>query len=39
MLQKFLNVQALPYFENHLMRRLEEEDTKLPDYELIELVL
>jgi hypothetical protein len=31
--------QALCYFENHLMRRLEAEDSDVPDNELIELVL
>jgi hypothetical protein len=34
-----LNVQALSYFEHHLMRRLEAEDSDVPDNELIELVL
>jgi hypothetical protein len=32
-------VQALFYFEHHLMRRLEAEDSDVPDNELIELVL
>jgi hypothetical protein len=31
--------QALSYFEHHLTRRLEAEDSELPDNELIELVL
>jgi hypothetical protein len=34
-----LKVQALSYFEHHLMRRLETEDSDVPDNELIELVL
>jgi hypothetical protein len=34
-----LKGQALSYFEHHLMRRLEEEDSDVPDNELIELVL
>jgi hypothetical protein len=34
-----LNGQALSYFEYHLMRRLEAEDSDVPDNELIELVL
>jgi hypothetical protein len=32
-----LKGQALPYFEHHLMRRLEVEDSEVPDNELIEL--
>jgi hypothetical protein len=38
----FLNLlkgQALSYFEHHLKRRLEAEDSELPDDKLIELVL
>jgi hypothetical protein len=31
--------QALSYFEHHLMRRLEKEDSDVPDNELIEPVL
>jgi hypothetical protein len=31
--------QALPYFEHHLMRSLEAEDSEVPENELIELVL
>jgi hypothetical protein len=31
--------QALSYFEHHLMRRLEAEDSDVPDNEVIELVL
>jgi hypothetical protein len=34
-----LKVQALSYFEHHLRRRLEAEDSELPDNDLIELVL
>jgi hypothetical protein len=34
-----LKVQALSYFECHLMRRLEAGDSDVPDNELIELVL
>jgi hypothetical protein len=34
-----LKGQALSYFEHHIMRRLEAEDSDLPDNELIELVL
>jgi hypothetical protein len=33
-----LKGQALSYFEHHLMRRLETEDSEVPDNELIELV-
>jgi hypothetical protein len=39
MFQTLLKGQALSYFEHHLMRRLEAEDSELPDNELIELVL
>jgi hypothetical protein len=39
MFQPLLKGQALSYFEHHLMRRLEAEDSKVPDNELIELVL
>jgi hypothetical protein len=39
MFQTLLNGQALSYFEHHLMRRLEAEDSEVPDNELIELVL
>jgi hypothetical protein len=37
----FVEGQALSYFEHHLMRRLEAEDSLIPenDNELIELVL
>jgi hypothetical protein len=34
-----LKGQALSNFEHHLMRRLESEDSDVPDNELIELVL
>jgi hypothetical protein len=34
-----LKAQALSYFEHHLMRRLETEESDVPDNELIELVL
>jgi hypothetical protein len=34
-----LKGQALSYFEHHLMRGLETEDSEFPDNELIELVL
>jgi hypothetical protein len=39
MFQTLLKGQALSYFEHHLMRRLEAEDSDAPDNELIELVL
>jgi hypothetical protein len=35
----FLRGQALSYFEHDLMRRLEAEDSEVPDNELIELLL
>jgi hypothetical protein len=38
-LPTLLKGQALSYFEHHLMRRLEAEDSEVPDNELIELVL
>jgi hypothetical protein len=34
-----LKGQAFSYFEHHLMRRLEAEDSDVSDNELIELVL
>jgi hypothetical protein len=37
--QTLLKGQALSYFEHHLMKRLEAEDSYAPDNELIELVL
>jgi hypothetical protein len=39
MFRTLLKCQALSYFEHHLMRRLEAEDSDVPDNELIELVL
>jgi hypothetical protein len=39
MFQTLLKDQALSYFEHHLMRRLEIEDSDVHDNELIELVL
>jgi hypothetical protein len=34
-----LKGQALYYLEHHLMRRLEAEDSEVPENELIEIVL
>jgi hypothetical protein len=39
MFQTLLKGQAISYFEYHLMKRLEAEDSDVPDNELIELVL
>jgi hypothetical protein len=39
MFRTLLDGQGLSYFEYHLMRRLEAEDSDVPDNELIELVL
>jgi hypothetical protein len=39
MFQTLLKGHALSYFEHHLMRRLETEDSEVPNNELIELVL
>jgi hypothetical protein len=39
MFRTLLKGQALSYFEHHLMRRLEVEDSDVPDNEVIELVL
>jgi hypothetical protein len=39
MFRTLLKGQALSYFEHHLMRRLESEDSDAPDNELIELVI
>jgi hypothetical protein len=39
MFRTLLKGQALSYFEHHLMRRLEAEDSEVPDNEVIELVL
>jgi hypothetical protein len=39
MIRILLKVQALSYFEHHLMRRLEAEDSDVTDNELIELLI
>jgi hypothetical protein len=39
MFRTLLKGQALSYFEHHLMRKSEAEDSEVPDNELIELVL
>jgi hypothetical protein len=39
MFRTLLKGQDFSYFEHHLMRRLEAEDSEVPDNELIELVL
>jgi hypothetical protein len=39
MFRTLLKGQALSYFEHHLMRRLEAEDSVVLDNDLIELVL
>jgi hypothetical protein len=39
MFRTLFKVQALSYFEHHLIRRLEAEDSDVPDNELIELLL
>jgi hypothetical protein len=39
MFRTLLKGQALSYFEHYLMRRLEAEDSDVPENELIELVL
>jgi hypothetical protein len=39
MFQTLLKGQALSYFEHDLMRRLEAEDSEVPNNEIIELVL
>jgi hypothetical protein len=39
MFRTLLKGQALSYFEHHIRRRLEAEDSDVPDNELIELVL
>jgi hypothetical protein len=39
MFRTLLKVQALTYFEHHLMRRLDTEDSEVPDNDFIELVL
>jgi uncharacterized protein YbaA (DUF1428 family) len=38
MFRTLLKRQALSYFEHHLMKRLEAEDSDVPDNEVIELV-
>jgi hypothetical protein len=38
MFQTLLKGKAFSYFEHHLMRRLEAEDSDVPDNELIQLV-
>jgi hypothetical protein len=37
--QTLLKGQSLSYLEHHLMRRMEAEDSDVPDNEFIELVL
>jgi hypothetical protein len=39
MFRTLLKGQALSYFKHHLMRRLEAEESDIPDNKLIELVL
>jgi hypothetical protein len=39
MFRTLLKGQALSYFEHHLMRKLEAEDSEVPDNEFIELAL
>jgi hypothetical protein len=39
MLRTLLNVQALSYFDHHLRKRVEAEDSEVPKNELIELVI
>jgi hypothetical protein len=39
MFRTLLKGQALSYFEHYLRKRVEVEDTEVPDNELIELVL
>jgi hypothetical protein len=39
MFRTLLKVQALSDFEHHLMRRLEAEDSDVPENEFMELVL
>jgi hypothetical protein len=39
MFRTLLKGQDLSYFEHHLIRRLEVEDSEIPDNELLELVL
>jgi hypothetical protein len=39
MFRTLLKGQALSYFEHHLMKRMEAEDSEFPDNELIELLV
>jgi hypothetical protein len=39
MFRNLMKGQALSYFEHHLMGRLDAEESKVPDNELIELML
>jgi hypothetical protein len=39
MFRTLLKCQALSYFQHHLRKRLEAEDSEIPDNEFIELVL
>jgi hypothetical protein len=39
MVRTLLKGQALSHFEHHLRKRLEPEDSELPDNDLLELVL
>jgi hypothetical protein len=39
MFQIFVKIQALSYFEHHLRRMLEAEDSEVPEDLLIELLL
>ena len=39
MVRTLLKGQALSYFEHHLKKRLEAEDSELPDNDLLELVM
>jgi hypothetical protein len=38
-LRTLLKGQALSYFEHHLRKRLDAEDSELPDSDLLELVI
>ena len=38
-LRTLLKGQALSYFEHHLRKRLDAEDSELPDNDLLELVI
>jgi len=39
MFRTLLKGQALSYFKHHLRRRLEAEDSDIPDNDLLELVI